>query len=125
MKPCLINFLMNLIFHTFARSHTFAFTLLTYTYNRIHCYHKIFQFSSFNTNEIFSIIIMTGLSSFYSLVLLSTIRYKTEVEFETKWTSITHESFFSKRHILVAGTAFIIAVPPTFGIGQYDDSGVL
>ena len=68
---------------------------------------------------------MTGLSSFYSLVLLSIIRYKIVVEFETKWTLTTHESFLSKRHILVGGTAIMIAFPPTFEIGEYDNSGVL
>ena len=47
------------------------------------------------------------------------------VEFETKWTTITHESFLSKRHILIGGTAIMISFPPSFEIGEYDNSGVL
>ena len=69
--------------------------------------------------------IFLGLSSFFTMIVLSRIRYKMVVEYETEWSLITNETILSIRHLVVWGCSMALGVLVNFGYGTTDTTGSL
>ena len=73
------------------------------------------------------IFVISGMSSIYTLVAMALIRYSSVVKFERSWHIATHEDFLTSRYVqFIWLLALLMALPPTFGIGQYiQDVGMI
>ena len=71
--------------------------------------------------------VISGMSSIYTLVAMALIRYSSVVKFERSWHIVTHDDFLTSRYVqFIWLLALLIALPPTFGIGQYiQDVGMI
>ena len=71
--------------------------------------------------------VISGMSSIYTLVAMALIRYSSVVRFERSWHITTHDDFLTSRYVQIIWLlALLIALPPTFGIGQYtQDVGMI
>ena len=63
---------------------------------------------------------LLGMSSLYTLTTTAAIRCQSVLKNEPSWHVVTRVTFCSSRYVhLIWGLAFIIALPPIIGIGEY------
>ena len=67
------------------------------------------------------------MSSLFTIVAMAIIRYYSIVRYERSWHIVTQDTFYTSRHIqTIWGLALLIAIPPTFGFGNYvNDLGMI
>ena len=60
------------------------------------------------------------MSSLYTLTAMAAIRCSSVWRRERSWYMVTHVTFFSSRYVqLIWGFAFLMAIPPLIGIGEF------
>ena len=60
------------------------------------------------------------MSSLFTLTTMAAIRCQSVIKHERSWHLVTRVTFCTSRYVhLIWGLAFIIALPPIIGIGEY------
>ena len=68
-----------------------------------------------------------GMSSLYSITVLTAIRCKSVLKYDNSWYIATPQRFLSSRWVqTIWGVSFMLAIPPIIGYGEYViDAGMI